>query len=91
MNRDDGRARKRPANKNGKDKAEMTEIGRIESLQKMACPTCRSIIALEDLEAAIEGDRIRCVNCGQTIKLPDEILDKIRKARYIGNNLDITC
>lgn len=69
----------------------MTEIGRIESMQKMACPSCRNIIDPSDIGSVLEGNTIQCAFCGQKIKLPEEIAEKIRQSKYVGTNLDITC
>ncbi len=53
----------------------------------MACPDCRKLLpdwGLEDFEKTP-----RCPACGTKVKLPDEVMEKMRSARYLGRNLDI--
>ncbi len=69
----------------------MTELGKIESSQKMACPNCRQILNDLDINSLANENIICCPECGQQIKLPDEIVKKIRQSKFIGQNLDITC
>jgi len=63
------------------------ELGRIQPVQRMACPDCRKLLpewGLEDFEKTP-----RCPHCGVKVKLPDEAMEKLRAARYLGNNLDL--
>ena len=65
------------------------ELGRIQPVQRMACPECRKLLpdwGLDDFEK-----KPRCPSCGQRVKLPDEAMEKLRQARYLGRNLDFTC
>ena len=63
------------------------ELGRIQPVQRMACPDCRKLLpewGLEDFEK-----NPRCPHCGVKVKLPDEAMEKLRAARYLGRNLDL--
>ena len=63
------------------------ELGRIQPVQRMACPHCRQLLpdwGLEDFEK-----EPRCPHCGARVKLPEEVMDKLRQSKYIGRRLDI--
>ena len=69
----------------------MSELGRIESVQKMACPNCGHIIEEIYETSIIDDNKISCPRCGQLIRLPKTMIDKITSSKYIGTGLDITC
>lgn len=56
----------------------------------MACAHCRALLPEETLAAALEDDAVQCPSCGGPIRLPAEILERHRRKRYLGGNLDIT-
>lgn len=63
------------------------ELGRIQPVQRMACPDCRQLLpdwSVDDFE-----ERPRCPHCGVKVKLPDEVMEKLRQSKYLGKNLDI--
>lgn len=63
------------------------ELGRIQPEQRMACPDCRKLLpewGLEDFEKTP-----RCPHCGVKVKLPEEVMNKLRNARHLGRNLDL--
>lgn len=63
------------------------ELGRIQPEQRMACPDCRKLLpewGLEDFEKSP-----RCPHCGTRVKLPKEVMEKLRNARHLGRNLDL--
>ena len=51
----------------------------------------RQILNDLDINSLANENIICCPECGQQIKLPDEIVKKIRQSKFIGQNLDITC
>ena len=71
----------------------MTELGQIQPEKKIACPHCGSILS-DDVIAAIAGEEKEggapCSHCGRLVKLPEKVMDKIRRSRHLGKNLDIT-
>lgn len=68
----------------------MSELGNIQPIQRMACAHCRALLPEETLAAALEDDAVQCPSCGGPIRLPAEILERHRRKRYLGGNLDIT-
>ncbi|MBT9585713.1 hypothetical protein IV102_20400 [bacterium] len=63
------------------------ELGRIQPVQRMACPECRKLLpewGLEDFERVP-----RCPQCGAKVKLPEEVMEKLRQSQYLGKNLDL--
>ena len=69
----------------------MAEIGKIESIRKMACPHCNSLIEDIDVEALCSGENVCCISCGKPIKLPESVMEKLRQSAYLGRNIDISC
>lgn len=69
----------------------MQELGRIQAQTKMACPHCRALLEEEDIERALEGETVSCPHCGGSVKLPEEVVERHRRQKYLGHNLDITC
>ncbi len=69
----------------------MSELGRIQSVQKMACPNCGNIIDEIYETSIIDDNKISCPSCGQVIRLPESMVNKIKSSKYIGTGLDITC
>ena len=65
----------------------MAELGRIQPEQKLACPDCRRPLPDWDIEKYEQ--KPRCPNCGTRVSLPEEVLERMRQARYLGRNLDI--
>lgn len=66
----------------------MAELGKIDPEQRMACPDCRAILPRWTLEEMEAGPR--CPSCGTRVKLPEEVLERARRQRYLGNNIDFT-
>ncbi|MGM9992636.1 MAG: hypothetical protein ACI376_07320 [Candidatus Bruticola sp.] len=69
----------------------MSELSRIETARKIACPHCRALLDDEHLTRALENESISCPYCGSSIKLPDEMKARYLRSKYVGRNLDITC
>lgn len=69
----------------------MAEVGRIKPQQKMACPSCRSILPDFSIAEVADGKQQKCPKCGQGVKLPDELVARAKRERYLGGSLDITC
>jgi DNA-directed RNA polymerase subunit RPC12/RpoP len=67
----------------------MAELGRIHAQKKLACAHCQTV--LPDWTSEELLDEPRCPSCGKRVKLPDEVLEKARRSRYLGTNLDFTC
>lgn len=68
----------------------MTEIGKINVSHKIACPFCNEFLSDELLAMFIDYDIVPCPFCNQNIKLPDELVGKIRQSRHLGRNIDFT-
>ena len=69
----------------------MSEVARIKPQTRMACPTCSHILRDFSLDEVADGKPQSCPKCGQKVKLPDELVQRAKQTRYLGNNLDITC
>lgn len=69
----------------------MESLGRIESVKKMACPHCRQILDDEDILQALEGEDVFCPYCKNALRLPQEVVERYQRRKYVGTNLDITC
>ena len=69
----------------------MGNLGRIQPQTKMACPSCRHILQDFSIEEAATGEPQSCPNCGQKVRLPEELVKRAKEQRYLGRNLDITC
>jgi DNA-directed RNA polymerase subunit RPC12/RpoP len=69
----------------------MPELSRIETTQRMACPHCRNVIEELDMDEALEGGTVHCPYCGGAIKLPEGVVERHRRSKYVGRTLDITC
>lgn len=63
------------------------ELGRIQPVQRMACPDCRQL--LPDWRVDEFEKRPRCPHCGVKVKLPEEVMEKLRQSKYLGKNLDL--
>ena len=68
----------------------MSELGSIQPVQRMACPHCRALLAEETLAAALEGEAVPCPSCSSPVRLPAEVVERHRRSRYLGRNLDVT-
>ena len=63
------------------------ELGRIQPVQRMACPECSKLLpewGLDDFEK-----KPHCPHCQARVKLPDEAMAKLRQRKYLGQNLDL--
>ena len=69
----------------------LANIARIKPIKKMACPSCRQILNDFSVEGAASGEPQACTHCGQKVKLPNELVQRAKQQRFLGNNLDITC
>ncbi len=67
----------------------MGNVGRIKPLTKMACPTCRNILEDFSMDDAATGEPQACPNCGQLVRLPEELVRRAQEQRYLGGSLDI--
>ena len=52
---------------------------------------CGNIIDEIYETSIIDENKISCPRCGQIIRLPKTMIDKITSSKYIGTGLDITC
>ncbi len=68
----------------------MSELGSVNPVQRMACAHCRALLPEEVLAAGLEGEPVCCLSCGAAIRLPPELLERHRRQKYLGGNLDIT-
>ncbi len=68
----------------------MAELARIKPQKAIACPGCRKVLPDFSVDEVVEG-KPRCPHCGQRIKLPDELIERAKQQRYLGNNFDFTC
>jgi len=68
----------------------MPELGAINPEQKLACPHCGAFLGDEDIETLIREESTPCLTCGRFIKLPDKVMEALRRSRYLGKSLDIT-
>ncbi|MBI3927227.1 MAG: hypothetical protein HY319_16945 [Armatimonadetes bacterium] len=69
----------------------MAELGNINPLKKMACPNCRAVLPEWSVDEILGKEPLRCPSCGSRVKVPDDVLDRARRSRYVGGNLDFTC
>ena len=69
----------------------MADVARIKPQTKMACPSCRNILGDFSVDEAATGEPQSCPNCGQKVKLPDELVRRAKEQKFLGRNLDITC
>lgn len=60
---------------------ERVPLGRIQTAQNVACPTCRSVLSENALTLAIQGKTVRCSKCRADIKLSEETRAMLRKSR----------
>ncbi len=67
----------------------MAELGRIDPIKRMQCPECRALLPDWTTEEAVAGE-LQCPSCSRPVKLPDEVVERARRSRYLGKNLDIT-
>ncbi len=67
----------------------MSELGSVNPIQRMACAHCRALLPEEILAAGLEGEPISCPTCGGAIRLPGELLERHRRQKNLGRNLDI--
>ena len=68
----------------------MSELGNVQPIQRMACAHCRALLPEEVLAQALDGDPVPCPSCGGSVRLPDEVVERHRRSRYLGRSLDIT-
>ncbi|MGV8121845.1 MAG: hypothetical protein AB2L14_18945 [Candidatus Xenobiia bacterium LiM19] len=68
----------------------MPELGFINPEQKLACPHCGAFLGNDDIEMLIKEESTPCLACGQFIKLPDQVIEALKRSRYLGKSLDIT-
>ena len=67
----------------------MAELGRIDPVKKMQCPSCRALLPDYTVDEALAGE-LSCPSCFAAVKLPDEVVARARASRHLGKNLDIT-
>lgn len=56
-------------------------LGRIESTQTAACPSCRTQLSENALQLALQGKSVRCTRCRADIKLSEATRALLRKGR----------
>ncbi len=69
----------------------MANLGRIKPQTKMACPNCRTLLGDFSIEDVAEERAICCPSCDQQLRLPEELVARAKRERYLGQSLDITC
>lgn len=74
----------------------MAELGQIHPEKKIACPHCNSPLS-EDIVNALASDEIidsgggvPCDSCGQLVRLPQNVINRLRGSRHLGKSFDIT-
>lgn len=70
---------------------DMAEVGRINPEKRMACPHCRALLPEWSVDEVLGAEKLRCPSCQRSVKLPDEVMERARRQRNLGRNLDITC
>lgn len=68
----------------------MAELGKIQPQQKVACPHCRSLLPDWTSEEILADSEPRCPSCGKRVRLPEAVVEKAKKSRYLGTNMDFT-
>lgn len=68
----------------------MSELGSIQPIRRLACPHCRALLDEGTMTAALEGESVACPSCSGSIRLPAEVVERHRRQRFLGRNLDIT-
>ncbi|MEW6283667.1 MAG: hypothetical protein AB1758_33960 [Candidatus Eremiobacterota bacterium] len=69
----------------------MAELGRVEPVRRMQCGHCGQFLRDFSPDEVLAGDgEVECNWCGKTVRLPDDLVDRLRRSRYLGRNLDIT-
>ena len=66
------------------------EFARIDPVKKMACQHCRAVLPDWTAEEVLNSPKLTCPSCGGQVKLPDEVMERLRSSRHLGRNLDIT-
>lgn len=66
------------------------EFGKIDSIQKIACPHCKALLEEIDTDLLLEEGHARCISCKGLIKLPDTVISKIQSKKYTGTTIDIS-
>ena len=59
----------------------MAEFAKVGLAAAPACPNCKnrlSDLPLDDLKG---GDQVQCLFCGESIRIPQQILDRLREQR----------
>lgn len=69
----------------------MAELGKINPIKRMACPSCTTLLPDWSVDEILSDKPLKCPRCRARVKLPDEVMDRARAQRSLGNNLDITC
>lgn len=69
----------------------MAQVGRIKPQTKMACPNCRTLLGDFSIEDVADERPINCPKCSQQLRLPEELVARAKRERYLGQSLDITC
>ncbi|MDQ7824570.1 MAG: hypothetical protein RDV48_17345 [Candidatus Eremiobacteraeota bacterium] len=68
----------------------MAELGQIHPRKKLACPHCSVLLTDDVLVSIVELGVIDCAHCGQPIRLPERVVEELRRSAHVGRNLDIT-
>ena len=66
----------------------MAELGKIQAQKRIACPNCRALLPDWTPDEMLAG--VHCPECRQPVQLPEEVLERARRSRYLGRSLDIT-
>lgn len=67
----------------------MPEFASIDPVKRLACPHCRSLLDEELLLEALEGKSAACPHCGEAVKLPQDVVERYQRKKYVGRSLDI--
>lgn len=66
-------------------------LGKINTQQKFSCPHCSAFIDAIDPDTMLEENLLTCPACGNKIKLPDRVIEKLARRKTVGTNIDICC
>ncbi len=59
----------------------MTEFAKVGLAAAPGCPNCKNRMSDLPLDTLTAGDTVQCLFCGEKIRIPQQVLDRLKQQR----------